>query len=326
MRAPVILASLAATLVVTLPSRPLTALQTEKPTSAVESRVPVTGASLYAREIGHGQAIVVLHGGPDFDHAYFLPDLDRLAAAYRLIYYDQRARGKSAEHVRGEDVTLASDVDDLDKVRQHFQLESATLLGHSWGAVLAMEYALRHPTRVSRLILMNPAPASAAAVAVFRKAYVDKLGDAAMAQQKQIVASTAYQEGEPDAVAARYRIHFKPAFVHAEDYERLMTTMKAAFVAQGRDGIVKARAAEDRLNHDTWEVPGYDLLPKLRTLKVPTLVITADHDFIPVETAAHVAQAISGAKLVTLQGCGHFSYMECPGDVREAFDGFFKGR
>jgi proline iminopeptidase len=302
------------------------ALRVAQSSTPLESRVPVARASLYARAIGSGQSIVVLHGGPDFDHAYFLPDLDRLADTYRLIYYDQRARGKSAEHVRGEDVTLASDVDDLDKVRQHFRLDSTTLLGHSWGAVLAMEYALRHPTRVSRLILMNPAPASAADVAVFRKAYVDKLGDAAMSQQKQIVASRAYQDGDPDAVAARYRIHFRPAFVHAEDFERLMTTMKAAFVAQGKEGIVNARVAEDRLMHDTWEVPGYDLLPKLRALKVATLVIAGDHDFIPVETAANIAQAIPGAKLVTLQNCGHFSYMECPGDVRTALDAFFKAR
>ncbi len=326
MRAPVILASLAATLIVTLPSRELMVLQTAGRASAVESRVPVAGASLYARTIGNGQPILVLHGGPDFDSAYFRPDLDRLADAYRLIYYDQRARGKSAEHVRGEDVTLASDIDDLDKVRQHFGLESATLLGHSWGAVLAMEYALRNPTRVSRLILMNPATASAADLAVFRKVYVDKLGDAAMSQQRQIVAGRAYQEGDPDAVAARYRIHFRPAFAHAEDFERLMKTMKAAFVAQGKDGIVKARVAEDRLMHDTWEVPGYDLLPKLETLRVPTLGIAADHDFFPIETAAHIAQAIPGATLVTLQDCGHFSYMECPGDVHKVFDDFFSRR
>ena len=103
-------------------------------------------ASLYSREIGQGQPIIVLHGGPDFDHGYLLPDLDRLADAFRLIYYDQRGRGRSADHVRPEDVTLASDVDDLDKVRQHFRLDSPALLGHSWGAVLALEYALRHPT------------------------------------------------------------------------------------------------------------------------------------------------------------------------------------
>jgi proline iminopeptidase len=322
----VALAVLAAVRITMLPSASAGALQAGRSSAPVESRVTVTGASLYAREVGQGQSIVVLHGGPDFDSAYLLPDLDRLADAYRLIYYDQRGRGKSADNVGPDDVTLASDVDDLDRVRQHFRLESATLLGHSWGAVLALEYALRHPASVTRLILMNPAPASASDVAVFRKSYVEKLGAAEMDRQKKIVASTAYQEGDTDAVAARYRIHFKPAFARPADYEKLMSAMKAAFVSQGKEGIVKARAAEDRLMQDTWEVPGYDLLPMLRTLNIPTLVIAGDHDFIPVETVTHIAQAIPNAKLVTLRNCGHFTYLECAGDVRKAFDDFFRAR
>jgi proline iminopeptidase len=57
----------------------------------------------------------VLHGGPDFDHSYLLPDLDRLSDSFRLIYYDQRGRGRSADGVRAEDVTLASDIADLDR-------------------------------------------------------------------------------------------------------------------------------------------------------------------------------------------------------------------
>jgi proline iminopeptidase len=302
------------------------ARQSERSGGAIESRIAVAGASLYIREIGRGQPIVVLHGGPDFDHAYFLPDLDRLADGYRLIYYDQRGRGKSAEHVGPDDVSLASDIDDLDAVRQHFHLESMTLLGHSWGAVLALEYAIRHPDVVSRLILMNPAPASASDVALFRKVYLEKLGDAAMARQKEIIASRAYQEGEPDAVIARYRIHFKPAFARSADYERLMTAMHAAFVSQGTTGILEARAAENSVMRDTWQVPGYDLLPRLASLKMPALVIAGDHDFIPVETVAHIAQALPGATLVTLKNCGHFSYMECRGGVRKALDDFFRAR
>src|SRR3954454_6492136 len=109
---------------------------------AHEVRIPVDGAELYCREIGNGTPIIVLHGGPDFDHSYLLPDLDRLAASYRLIYYDQRGRGRSADHVQADDVTLASDIDDLGRVMRHFHLKSAALLGHSWGAVLALEYAL----------------------------------------------------------------------------------------------------------------------------------------------------------------------------------------
>lgn len=130
-----------------------------------ETSVPTDGASLYARTIGKGRPVIVLHGGPDFDQAYLLPEMDRLADAFRLIYYDQRGRGRSADNVRPEDVTLASDLDDLDRVRQHFRLDAPVLLGHSWGTVLALEYALRHPTRVSHLILMNPAPVSASQLA-----------------------------------------------------------------------------------------------------------------------------------------------------------------
>jgi proline iminopeptidase len=231
-------------------------------------------------KIGQGQPVIVLHGGPDFDSSYLLPGLDRLSDRFRLIYYDQRGRGKSAEGVQPEDVTLASDIDDVDKVRQHFHLESTALLGHSWGAVLALEYTIRYPERVSHLILMNPAPASTSDLKVFRKAYLEKLGPD-MDRQRAIVATAAYKEGDPQAVTARYRIHFKPALAKSQDYETLMARMHAAFISQGAAGIVKAQTVEDRLMRDTWQVDSYDLLPKLRTLDIPTLVITGDHDFHP---------------------------------------------
>jgi len=98
--------------------------------------------------------------------------------------------------------------------------------------------------------------------------------------------------------------------------------MKAGFISQGKDGIVKARAVEDRLMQDTWERPGYDLMPKLAALRMPSLVIWGDHDFIPIEIATHIARAIPNARLVTLKECGHFAYMECPSDLRAAIDGF----
>jgi len=299
------------------------ALQADRSLKPSEIRIPVGGTSLYVRAIGQGRPAIILHGGPDFDHGYLLPDLDRLKDAFRLIYYDQRGRGRSAENVRPEDVTLTSDVDDLDRVRQHFRLDAPVLVGHSWGAVLALEYALCYPTRVSHLILMNPAPASASDAAVLWRAYLEKLG-ADMDRQRAIMASAAYQAGDPEAVAARYRIHFKHALKRAEDYEKLMATMAAAFKSQGREGIVKARAIEDQLMRDTWQVPGYDLIPKLRSLRVPALVIAGDHDFIPVEVAEHIAQALPSAELLTIRDCGHFAYLECAGEVGNALNEFFR--
>src|SRR5262245_8774243 len=107
----IVVVSLAAVLVTAAPPLVTSAQQAGPVLSASESRVPAGATSLYARAIGQGPPVIVLHGGPDFDHGYLLPDLDRLADTFRLIYYDQRGRGRSAEGVRPADVTLASDVE-----------------------------------------------------------------------------------------------------------------------------------------------------------------------------------------------------------------------
>jgi proline iminopeptidase len=294
----------------------------QTPAPAGELRVPVGAASLYARDVGRGRPLIVLHGGPDFDHAYLRPELDELADTYRLIYYDQRGRGKSAGNVRPEDVTLASDLDDLDKVRRYFRLDAPVLLAHSWGTVLALEFALRHPTLVSHLVLMNPAPASQAQVAKLRQSYVAQLGSD-MDRQRAIQAGAAYKEGDPDAVAARYRIHFRHALQRPADYEKLMARMSAGFRDQGKDGILKAWAVEERLYRDTWSMPGYDLLPRLRSLRIPTLVIVGEQDFIPPSIASEIAQALPWATLVAIPNCGHFAYLECSSAVRSALNKFF---
>ncbi len=287
-----------------------------------ERRIPVGNAELYVREIGRGQPIVVLHGGPDFDHTYLLPDLDRLSDSFRLVYYDQRGRGRSADRVQPEDVSIDSEMSDLDEVRRSVHSGSIAILGHSWGTLLALEYAVRHPERVSRLILMNPAPASHDDFLLLRKDRAEK-ARADLERKDAIAATAAYKNGDPDAVVAYYRVHFAKALPRPEDLEKLMSIMKPGFT---REGVLKARKIEDRLASETWLSSGYDLTAKLGKLRVPTLILYGDHDFIPFATAAHIARAIPGARLVTLKDCGHFSYLECPDAVREEIDGFFRTR
>ena len=84
------------------------------------------------------------------------------------------AVASSADGVKPEDVTLGSDIADIEKVRQYYHLDSVVLLGHSWGTVLALEYALRYPGRVSHMILMNPAPASEADYKQLRNDWLEK--------------------------------------------------------------------------------------------------------------------------------------------------------
>jgi pimeloyl-ACP methyl ester carboxylesterase len=101
---------------------------------------------------------------------------------------------------------------------------AGALLGRS---VLALEYALRYAGRVSQMILMNPAPASEADYKQLRNDWLEKRA-ADMERRKAIAATAAYQEGDPDAVTAYYRIHFKPALARSADYEKLITRSKRA--------------------------------------------------------------------------------------------------
>jgi proline iminopeptidase len=284
--------------------------------------VVVDRARLYTRVVGTGRPILVLHGGPDFDHHYLLPEMDRLADSFRLIYYDQRGRGRSADGVRPEDVSIASEVEDVDRVRCHFGLESVALLGHSWGGVLAMEYATRHPERVSHLILMNTAPASGDDCQVLRQ-HLARLRPAGDVEQMQtLAASDRFRAGDLDVEAEYYRIHFRPALGSPERLEDVLGRLRTHFTAES---VLVARAIEHRLYDETWMTAGYNLIPRLQALNIPTLVLRGEDDFIPVAVADRIARAMPHARLCELARCGHFVYLDSPDEVHEHISALFAG-
>ncbi|HSB86804.1 MAG TPA: alpha/beta fold hydrolase [Ilumatobacteraceae bacterium] len=280
---------------------------------ARETFVESRGARLYVRDVGDGLPIVVVHGGPDFDHEYLLPDLDCLTDAYRLVYYDQRGRGRSSEGIGPDDVTMRTEMEDLDAVRQSLGVDSIILLGHSWGGLLAMEYAIRSPRRVSHLVLMNTAPASCAGAALLRQELARRRSPAESEAMASIVASDRFRAGDLAVDAEYYRIHFRSAFKQPGLLEQLLGRLRANFTEAG---VVLARQIEDHLYAETWRRDEYDLTPQLARLPTPTLVIRGADDFVPGAIAGNIAQAIPRSRLVVLEDCGHFAFIERPEQVR----------
>ena len=126
------------------------------------------------------------------------------------------------------------------------------------------------------------------------------------------MASDAFCSGDIVAEQAYYRVHFRPALA-AEFVEPVVQRLRGHW---DRAGVRLARAIEDRLYSETASAPDYDLLPRLATLDIPTLVLHGNEDFIPVAVAAHIAEAIPAAVLAVLPGCRHFAYLEAPEQVR----------
>jgi proline iminopeptidase len=295
-------------------------LQPTDGTPPHDGYIAVDGAQLYYRDIGQGPPLVILHGGPSFDHHYLLPDLDRLADGFRLIYYDQRGRGKSAQTVSPAPVTIHSEMADLEMLRAALGLEQVALLGHSWGGLLAMEYALRYPERVSHLILLNTAPASHDDCVLFEHERDAQAGDD-VEVLRALESRPAFAEGDPAARAAYDRVYFRSTLRSPELLDRLIDQLQVGWT---NERILTAGAIGQQLWHETYESAEYDLLPMLTQLRIPTLVLHGNYDFIPIACAAHIAEAVPGARLVVLPDCGHFSYLERPTEVRQALTAFFQ--
>lgn len=117
--------------------------------------IKVNGARLWVVTVGEGDPIILIAGGPGNAHIG-LRSFDPLAQNHhQLIYYDAFGRGKSdTAKVLGE-YTLDRDIEDLEGLRKALQLEHISVLGHSYGGVVAQGYALRYPQHVSHLILAN---------------------------------------------------------------------------------------------------------------------------------------------------------------------------
>src|SRR2546422_2446312 len=132
-----------------------------EPTQTVAATVELDGVRLFTRRAGDGPPVVVLHGGPGAHHDYLLPQYDLLARGRTLLYYDQRGGGRSPVG-RDTPVGWREHVADLEALRRHWSIDRLTLLGYSWGGLLAVLYWLEHPERVDRLALVSPAPRRAA--------------------------------------------------------------------------------------------------------------------------------------------------------------------
>jgi proline iminopeptidase len=263
----------------------------------------INGTELYYRIIGHGEPIVFLHGGPGLFHDYFLPHVEPLASDFQLIFYDQRASGRSSGKVPADSVNIENFVRDLDGIREFLDLEKISILGHSWGGLLALYYTLAHPDRVKNLILVDSAPPNSALDAVNFAAREKRRTVEDREAIQEIMGSEAFQKLESSAVMKYFQVSEKVKFYDPAMMEKMRMELD-------REKIEKLMLVGQLMN--PW-LEDYDISEKLSAMSCPTLIIHGDYDTIPLESAEILHQRISGSKLAVFRNCGHFPFIEAPG-------------
>ncbi len=117
--------------------------------------IKVNGANLWVVTVGEGDPIIFIPGGPGGAHLGYRA-FDPLAESHhQLIYFDAFGRGKSDTAKNLSEYTLARDIEDIEGLRKALNLEHITVLGHSYGGLVAQGYALKYPEHLSHLILAD---------------------------------------------------------------------------------------------------------------------------------------------------------------------------
>lgn len=258
-----------------------------------------------------GERLVVLHGGPGAHHDYLLPQMLELARDRECLFYDQRGGGRSRHDDDRAVITWESQVRDLEAVVREFALEPLTIVGYSWGALLALLYSVQaahgHAAPApARLVLIDPAPISRSWREQFEAEFARRQQSAAVQALRDELAASGLRESDP--VAHR---------------QRTFELSVAGYFADPRAArnLTPFRVT-GRVQQSTWNSLGdFDLTPALRDVRCPALVVHGRQDPIPLESSAAVAEALDSG-LVVLDACGHVPYVEQPEALFRAVRGF----
>jgi len=246
--------------------------------------------------------LVLLHGGPGLPHGYFEP-LVALADERAVIFYDQLGCGRSNQPDDDSLWTFDTFVDELDAVVAHLGLERFSLLGHSWGGWLALEWLLRQPRPALAGLVLASTCASLPAFGRMTRALKSMLSQETQdALDRHEAAGTT---DDPEYSAASFA-YIRTFMVRADPIPDSLLTAAAqknghiATIMQGPEWNVNGRIAD------------WDVTARLGEIGVPTLVTSGRFDEMTPWIVEPLVAGIRGAEWVVFDESAHVAHVEEP--------------
>jgi pimeloyl-ACP methyl ester carboxylesterase len=263
------------------------------------TKMSIRGISLNVEISGKGYPLVLMHGGPGLDYQTMMP-LEPLADQFTLVYYDHRCNGRS-EGAEVSSMTWENLTADADALREKLGFDQWAVIGHSFGGNVALEYALRYPQSLSRLVLMNTGG---------DQWWVNQNGPALLAKRGY----------SPSAVQAAHRFFYGQItpreffrtyikFNKAYDYHNSLLEIIQLILL----GHMPKFRPEALIFGYSQLLKDWNIMDRLNEIKVPTLILAGRYDFLfPTEHQITLAAGIPNAHLEIIECAGHNPHMEQP--------------
>jgi proline iminopeptidase len=258
-------------------------------------------AQPYKAATGKGEPLVIVHGGPGLNHTYLLPNFKNLSKWFTLVFYDQRASGRSA--IPSTDSTsLKFFADDIEGIRKSLGVDKILLFSHSWGAIPVTQYALIYPDRVKGIIYCNPVALSKEYDAITLENQQLRATGRDSTNRSIIIGSPEFRAGKADAYRRLLMLSFAHSFAKADNFQKLKFELQPNFKQS-------SQSLFGGLGPDLKEFNYYNSVQRFR---FPTLVLHGRADAIPLQASERLLESIPNSRLSIFRDSGHFIFIEEP--------------
>jgi len=262
---------------------------------------------------GPGEPLIVLHGGPGATHDYLTPLTTLVEDGHSVLLYDQFGTGRSSRRPYWDPSKFTMDLylDELAQVIHSAPVSGFHLLGHSWGGMLAVEYALRHQDRIfagkRQLLSLTLSDTMAA---------TDLIAPSVEARREAIRAELgpgADEDTVEQLFAERNICRVPMTDELAYSFAQLAENRTIHDALGGRDGAPGT-------------LTGWSSIDRLHRLTVPTLVLAGEHDQVSEIAWGPFVDRIPGVASHVFAGASHVPFIESPEEYRTVLRDFLRAQ